>query len=317
MLMGVAWTSLFHAIFFQRKIKPWHLELNSGNRKRYVKVDGEPRHWELSSCLKEYWQSESHPQRRNLEFFIGLRNKIEHRNAPELDPALYGECQAMLTNYNDLLTSEFGKRHALTDALGLALQFSALRPSAQIDAVRRLQSQSSKDLRQYVETFRANLPPEILASSDYSLKVFLVPKLTNNISTSDLAIEFLNVDHLGENELEQLNQMVALIKEKHVPIASAGLVKPGVVVDTVSDRLPFEFNQWAHTQAWKHYQVRPSNGSESPGATKPEYCVYDELNGNYGYTQAWIIFLCDKLADAGEYQRVTGKLPKPPKCDGS
>ena len=36
------------------------------------------------------------PSRKNIEFFLGLRNKIEHRYYPELDPALYGECQAML-----------------------------------------------------------------------------------------------------------------------------------------------------------------------------------------------------------------------------
>jgi hypothetical protein len=29
-LMVVAWTALFHAIFYQRKIKPWYMRAGSG-----------------------------------------------------------------------------------------------------------------------------------------------------------------------------------------------------------------------------------------------------------------------------------------------
>ena len=32
---------------------------------------------------------------------VALRNKIEHRDHPELDPALYGECQATLMNFEE------------------------------------------------------------------------------------------------------------------------------------------------------------------------------------------------------------------------
>jgi Domain of unknown function (DUF3644) len=55
---------------------------------RYVKIDGDPKHWELSECLKQHYGDKNPPERRNLEFLIGLRNKIEHRHLPELDPAL-------------------------------------------------------------------------------------------------------------------------------------------------------------------------------------------------------------------------------------
>jgi len=31
-----------------------------------------------------------------------LRNKIEHRSMPQLDPSIFGECQAMLLNFDEM-----------------------------------------------------------------------------------------------------------------------------------------------------------------------------------------------------------------------
>ncbi len=115
--------------------------------------------------MKEYFGNENPPSRKNIEFFLGLRNKIEHRYHPELDPALYGECQAMLMNFEDFLVKEFGTDMALLDQVGVALQFSALRPHQQEEALRRLQSAALDDVRDYIQTFRAGLAPEILDSS--------------------------------------------------------------------------------------------------------------------------------------------------------
>ena len=64
----------------------------------------------VSKCAREYWGSQDTASRKNIEFFLGLRNKIEHSYYAELDPALYGECQAMLMNFEDVLVREFGLR---------------------------------------------------------------------------------------------------------------------------------------------------------------------------------------------------------------
>ena len=177
LLMTVAWTSFFHAVFYNKKIKPWYVKSGNGKGKRYERVDGDPKHWELAECVKEYWGSLHPPQRKNIEFFLGLRNKIEHRYYPELDPALYGECQAMLLNFEDLLVQEFGPDMALLDQIGVSLQFSALRPHQQEEALRRLQRSALDDVRDHIETFRAGLAPEVLDSSQFSLRVFLIPKI--------------------------------------------------------------------------------------------------------------------------------------------
>lgn len=119
-LFTIASTALLHAIFYNRGQRPWYRRKTSGSGRavRYQKVDGEPKHWDLAQCLKEYHGSDNPPERRNLEFLLGLRNKIEHRHLPELDASLYGECQAALLNLEERIVKEFGPKYALTEQLG-------------------------------------------------------------------------------------------------------------------------------------------------------------------------------------------------------
>ena len=75
-LMCIAWTSLIHAIFFKRGIKPFYREKN---KVRFKRVDGEIQFWELATCVKEYFKGEDCAIRKNIELFIPLRNKLEHK----------------------------------------------------------------------------------------------------------------------------------------------------------------------------------------------------------------------------------------------
>lgn len=103
-LMIVAWTALFHAIFFKKRTKPYYRRRGS---RRFERINGDYKTWELAECLRQFYRDQNPPTRKNLEFFIGLRNKIEHRFAPALDKEIFGECQAMLMNFEALLCSEF------------------------------------------------------------------------------------------------------------------------------------------------------------------------------------------------------------------
>ncbi len=38
-LMVIAWTALFHAIFYRRGIKPWYTLPLTGKRRRYKRID--------------------------------------------------------------------------------------------------------------------------------------------------------------------------------------------------------------------------------------------------------------------------------------
>jgi hypothetical protein len=301
-MITIAWCGLLHAIFYNRGERPWYSKGGTGKGRRYVKIDGEPKHWDLSECLTRFHGANTPPERKNVEFLIGLRNKIEHRHLPELDASLYGECQAALLNLEALLVSEFGKRFALTEQLAVSLQFSQMIPAEKKMAARSLATGVAKSVTSYVEKFRGNLPATVLNSMKYSFNVFLVPKVANRQSAADAAVQFVRVDEASPEELLRLERLNVLIREKHIPIANLDLLKPGQVVAQVEAALPQPFTMATHTLAWRRYGVRPMGKSDHPERTQPQYCVYDPVHHDWLYTHAWVELLKRELADPQRYQ---------------
>jgi len=306
-LMIIAWTSLFHAIFFGRGIQPWYRKRGMRKAIRYEYVDGEHKHWDLSECLKQYFHDQNPPERANLQFLLGLRNKIEHRHLPEFDPVLYGECQGALMNFEGMLVTKFGSRFALTDSLAVSLQFSCAMPDERAAAIRGLASSKARGVLEYIEKFRGGLPADILSSTKYSFSVFLIPKIANRQSGADIAVEFVPYDSSRPEEMEQLKRVVALLREKQIPVANVNLMRPGEVVEQVKKLLSFLFNMNAHTCAWKYYKVRPDGRSKNPEKTKSDYCIYDRAHNDYLYTPAWVELLIKNLSDPRTYEEVTGQ----------
>lgn len=307
-LIIIAWTAALHAIFYRRHRRPWFRRAGVGVR--YVRVDGEPKHWDLSECLKQYFGDRNPAERKNLEFLVGLRNKVEHRHLPDLDPALYGECQAALLNLEGLLTQEFGQRYAMAEQLAVALQFSQIMPEEKLRATKALVSANAKTMREYVERFRGGLPGPVLNSMKYSFSVFLVPRVVNRAGMADVAVQFVKLDEASPEERERLEKLNVLIREKHIPIANLGLLKPGEVLRKLRESIPYLVDFHAHTRAWHYYGVRPPIGDQHPERTIPEYCVYDGPHQDYLYTPAWVDKLARDLADAAEYERVVGRPPR-------
>lgn len=301
-LMNISWTALFHAIFFKKNIKPFYKKKNS---KRYERIDGEYKSWELSECLKQYYKDQNPPVRKNLEFFIGLRNKIEHRSMPVLDPEIFGECQAMLMNFENLLCQEFSDRYALKTGLTFSLQLATTPHASQQKAMRASSKQLAKNVRDYIEKFRTSLSDDIQGNMEYSFKVFLIPKIHSHSKSADLAVEFIPYDKLKPEEMEQYNRLIALIKPKEVTVANLGGYKPSDVAKKVEDAIgkPFKVGSH-HVKCYKHFNVRPSSGSSNPEACDNRYCYYDAVHKDYVYKEAWIKFLIEKLSDEAEYNRL-------------
>jgi hypothetical protein len=218
-MMCIAWTALFHAIFFHRRRKPFYRK--KSNRRHFETLDGDKKAWELSQSMAEFWGTEHPPVRKNLDFFVKLRNKIEHRSMPSLDIAIFGECQALLFNFEDLLTREFGNKHALNESLSLALQFSCCRNEQQQLAIRKLHKGLAKDIRSYIDAFRTSLSAEELQDMQFSYKVFLFPKPANHQGSADLAVEFIKYDPNNPDEMARINRAVALIRPPTTSIAQA------------------------------------------------------------------------------------------------
>ncbi|MBC9785524.1 DUF3644 domain-containing protein [Heliobacterium chlorum] len=295
-LMIIAWTSLFHAIFEKNKLKYYYKDNN--NKRLYQKVDGDYKAWEISKCLSEYYKTENNAIKQNLEFLIGLRNKIEHRFMPKLDNQIFGECQANLINFEEILIKEFGVRYALNESLVFALQFSKLRTTGQNEASRKIQSAEYQLVDEYIREFKQRLPEPILQSMDYCFRVFLIPKIANRSKNSDASVEFVQYDPNKPEEMQQYEKFVALIKEKQVPVLNPGLLKPKDVANKVSKTLGINFSHNNHhSKCWKYYNVRPPIKDNNPAKTDTKYCQYDAAHNDYLYTEEWVKLLITELSD--------------------
>lgn len=310
-LIIMAWQAFFHAYFYRQNQKPWYQSRKSTHKKgvRYDKIDGEPKHWDLAKCLAEYFRDKNPSERKNLEFLLGLRNKIEHRNLPELDMTLFGECQAALMNLEDYLLEKFGDRYGLGESLSLSLQFSRAKPLEQKKAIHTLAG-GAKSVIDYIEQFRGGLKDNVLNDHGYSYRVFLVPKIANREKTADAAVEFIHIDETDEEQRTYLDRLNVLIKDRQIPIANLDVKRPSEVVNAVSQAIPFVFNMHHHTAAWMHFKVRPTRKDSKPESTIASFCVYDRAHRDYLYTNAWIQKLICEMSDPMNFQQVTGNPPK-------
>lgn len=107
--MNIAWLYLLQAEFTRDGVDFRYRDTKNPKRLRYF-YDGstekvkEVKHWELSQCLKKRWPNENDPVRSNIDFFIALRNKIEHRHwagDKSLELVISGKAQALLHNFEE------------------------------------------------------------------------------------------------------------------------------------------------------------------------------------------------------------------------
>lgn len=305
-LMVISWTALFHGIFFKRKKKPFYKTNN-----RFDKRDGDYCYWELSTCLSNYFGDDtSNAIRKNLEFFIPLRNMVEHKSIPEIDSDIFAECQSLLLNYDKIMEKEFGIKYCLRESLSFALQ---LYPSSKSLNNAIIANPSTKPIVDFIKSYRSSISTATLNSGEYSFKAFLI-QVANHQSKNTLPIQFVAYDKLDEGQKTNVNRVAALVKNKFVQVAvtNKDLLKPGIVVEKVQTALgdlkitrngkeKDKFTMDTHTRCWKKYEVRPNSQAANPVLTKSEYYVYDQPNSTYLYTENWSDYLIEEMAKETEY----------------
>lgn len=298
-MMVIAWTRLFHA-HFHRNIGDRYYEKD--NRGRFKIVNGEKRAWDLLTCINEFRANEesmslfnlTEPIIANIKLFIPLRNKVEHKqlDKDDLEMLLFGECQSLLFNFESAITSLFGPQYALNENLVYALQFSATRTKDQKTAHKKSISPEMRDIVRFVHTYRNSLDATVYDSQEYMIKLLQIPKVSNT-NRNDLAIEFVNYNDLTDEEKGNVEQLTVLIKDKQniVPVLNHELLRPSSVAKRVNENVEEEITTAFHARLWSVFDVRPSSRSLTPEKTNSKYCIYDSLNGNYGYTDEWVDFL--------------------------
>lgn len=303
-LMHIAWTSLLHAIFEKKGIKYFYKK----NKVRYKKISGDRQSWELSKCVKEYFSKADDPVRKNLELFIILRDKIEHRFLPEIDNDIFGECQAMLMNYEYILSKEFGENESINENLVFSLQFSKILHDSQKEVEKIKKSSDYKNVSDFISNYRKALKDDILSSLKYNFRVYLIPKIGNHKESSDFVLEFIKYNPVDKQANEKFSNLIVALKQNRVQ-ADGFLAKKVAekVYQSIKDKMPpgWKFNGSSHhVRCWKYYKVRPEKNSRKPENTNKKYCYYSSAFNQYVFTEEWVKFLIKKLPVASEYNKI-------------
>jgi hypothetical protein len=275
--MERAWLNLFHAV--------------------QAELGGEEESWDLQSLVAVHVPNEQDPVRRNIEFFVGLRERIEHKMTPRqlraLETVVSGKALAYLRDFDAYLVEQFGEKQSLGNSLRFPVFLSSLArdaPEALQDAYRRVPAVT----RKFIESFDAMTSEDVRLDPAYDFKVYLVPKTAGG-PAADLAMEFVRLEDLTPEQREHVQAGTVLIRDRHVEVANVDRLRPSEVVAQVR-AVWDKFNLYYHTLAYRYFKVRPKGKSEHPDATDTRYAFFDVVHRDYTYTRAWVEKLKTELS---------------------
>ncbi len=300
-LMVIAWNAIFQAMLERDHIDCYEHDALGHE----ILIEGRPKvcdTWALAGLAIP--QHETRAVRANLDFFLRLRHRISHRYLPALDLHVTSEAQAMLLNFENLLSKEFGEEAALGDQLAVPLQLSGFRDASRMRSLRVAQAQLPVDVQEFLRRHRLEVDDDVLRFSEYALPIFFVPVAANRERSADAIVRFVRPADVSPELEAALEQLAVVAKPKKVPVASNDLLRAKEVIKLVSDSASFRFTSDLHQKAWKFFHVRPSPGAPDPAMTDERYCRWDRLLGGYGYTSAWVDKLTNDLGDPDVYRTV-------------
>lgn len=276
---------------------------------RFQKTDGEFKTKSLALLVAEL-HPDAKPLRNNIDFFIGLRNKIEHRAPLSKDASDYfpeiiaGQIQAYLVNYERLLTEVGGLEFSLAQKLRFPLFVGGFTENAK-EHLANLTKALPGELRRYVANFNRSLPEEIAADPRYSLTLDV--SLTKKQRNGHLNLNFISTDaNLFEGPSPSEAYLISRVRT--VQVDGAGTFKATEAAKKVAEAIPFAFNTSHFTQSWKLNKVRPPHGSTNPLDTDVEFCTYNQPFGQYAYTQAYIDRLIRECQSEDGFLQCTGRV---------
>jgi hypothetical protein len=161
--------------------------------------------WDLARCIKEVLPNQNHPVRRNVEFFIGFRNKIEHRYEQLLEPVVAGKAQSLIMNYEQMLIDAFGEKESLADRLRFPVFLTALTDGA-VAALKEVHKRLPKRLTKYVSDYDESLTGDVRDDHRYEFRVYLVQQ-TGPKTDADASMRFVRYDDLTDEERAKLEQV--------------------------------------------------------------------------------------------------------------
>jgi hypothetical protein len=303
-----AWLYLLQAEFQRDKIDYGYKDQDG----KPTFIDGEPKLWDVLRSVKERFPSATDPVRANLELFIALRNKVEHRYEHALKAAAGGRAHALVINFEEELIAKFGVQHSLAGQLRFPLFVESITAPERKDTIKA--TCALRAAQAILATFDADLDSEILNDQRYDFRVRLVPMLGPK-SAADAAFDFVKLDELTDDErkvmIEAGRSGTVITKVKKLPVLSAGCMLPSRVVAEVRKRVAFDFHMIMHTRLWKHFNLHPAKWvAPDGGETVSEFCIPDEPTRQYVYTPAWIEKIVVEIGTPKKFEAFFGSPPR-------
>jgi hypothetical protein len=309
--MHLAWLYLLQAEFQKNGINYFYRDTKT---KRYLKVDGDRRAWELERCVKVRWPSVADPVRQNLELTIKLRDKVEHRFEKGLAVASAGFTQSLVINYEEELVTEFGPEYSVADRVHLPVALSTFSREGAA-ALAAAQASLPKPLQDFFVDYRAGLDESTRSNPAFEFRIEIIQKRAPT-SQADMAVEFVRLDELTPEErqayeaLERTGRIVLRDKARDVSNAGWSLPKPTSIA--IEAQLGLRFSLTDFAKAWKYFDVRPGWDKPVNDRAKTDllYCRYDTAFGAYVYSQAFVDLVVEESRTPEGYERITGRKPE-------
>ncbi|CAG7572151.1 uncharacterized protein DUF3644 [Barrientosiimonas humi] len=311
--MHLAWLYLLHAEFIRDGV-----DYRYWNKKhtRLERIDGEPKRWELERCLKERWEDRTEPVPANLRLFIGLRNRLEHRHA-HADRALMlnlaGHSHALLINYENEVTSEFGDSYSLALRLRIPLFVGTFSEQGE-RALRQFRKTLPTDLQGFLTEYFTDLGDDLTDDPRFEFRL----RATMELAPKDpdaVAIQYTHINDMTDEEKATVEEMgrrgQVIVRDRRQPVSGMGMLLPKPAAQEVQDGLPYVFNVSHFVSAYKRLNVRPEPGSPNAEHTNADWCAYHEPTGTYLYTRAFVKYLIKKCSTPEGFEATTGRKPKP------
>ncbi|QQT70814.1 DUF3644 domain-containing protein [Brevibacterium casei] len=304
----LAWQNMMHADRMRRKVEIFYRE-NDKRRTFKRNPDGSKKTWDLSQCLKHEFK-DNDPIRKNIEFFIGLRNHVEHRYQDSVLVATAAEAHACIINFESELVRRFGPGASLGTELKFPVFVQSLSPT-RYEEQRALRRGLPQGASTFIAEFQDALDESIRSDERYAYRLLLLP-MKGPKTDADMALNFVRQDELTPEELQELvgQQGSVIVAEKFRNAANGDEVLPSAAAMQVRERILFEFGVNDFTRLRKKWGIGPVKSQSKDQLPNSEgYCLYSPTFKQYAYLPKLVDRMVAALSTEDDYTSLVGHRP--------
>ena len=206
----------------------------------------------------------SEPTKKNLQFLIGVRNRIRHYAGHEIDSLIAPKIQANILSFKEAFKTVSVNLITIENESPYALQFSEL--SLQQTKQLLTKGKSSSSLKTFILEFEGKLTPELRQSPEYQARVKL--QVINRERGEDL--QYVEVLGIGKESPDSVSAtyLKEIEKTKHTATE---------VIEMMEAEGFVGFRMKNHTDLWK-----------SRDGKNPKYGYCYEPAGRCFWYDKWI-----------------------------